>query len=75
MAQALQPLAQAGQELGMGHFLKALDGRPRISQDEHSFLEQMQMQRVMDDEPESLAFVRARKAVHKRSGGPNVRRK
>eukprot|EP01043_Picozoa_sp_COSAG02_P065726 COSAG02_NODE_10004_length_2053_cov_1.771238_2_plen_213_part_00 len=30
----------------MGHFLKALDGRPRISQDEHSFLEQMQMQKA-----------------------------
>ena len=30
----------------MGHFLKALDGRVHISQDEHSFLEQMQMQKA-----------------------------
>ena len=45
-----------------------------VMDDDEQF-EQMQMQRVMDDEPESLAFVRARKAVHKRSGGPNVRRK
>ena len=45
-AQALQPLVQAGEELGMSHFLDALDGRAQIRRDEHSFLEQMQMQKA-----------------------------
>lgn len=54
VAQALQPLAQAGETLGMSHFLSALDGRRRISQNEHSFLEQMQMQKGSTGEWVSL---------------------
>ena len=44
-----------------------------VMDDDEQF-EQLQMARVMADEPESLAFVRARKAVNKRGGG-NARRK
>ena len=39
------------------------------------FEKQLQMARVMAEEPESLAFVRARKTVGRRGGGGIARKK
>lgn len=45
-----------------------------VMDDDEQF-EQLQMARVMAEEPESLAFVRARKSVGRRGGGGIARKK
>ena len=46
----------------------------RDTMDVDEAFEQMQLERVIAEEPDSVAFVKARKAVLKRGGGAGARR-